>query len=507
MATKQESGILLRGGTVLAHDEDMHVRPLRADVLIKGNTIVKISEDLSVPVGTEVIDCIGKLLCPGFVNGHQHIWQTALKGQHANDTLVPYMPTGNLTSALYTLEDAFWGELSGAMESIDCGTTTVVDHSSLNQGPDYPKTILRALATSGLRATYAYCHPRIVTSWNPLKYADDSTSPWVMDTYEQLFAPCSDLGDNGRVRPGFAVDAIFGPSEPLQKLYKRIRSAGTAVITTHSCGGVMLHNGPSAAQILYQHGLLGPDILLSHATFPHDGDVELLRKAGAAVCTTPLTELQMGQPPVALEDDYYELASLGVDCHSWGSSFMPGQMRLLLQWARCDRAGRLLKEKGQWSLGTGVDVEKVFNLGTALGARAIGMGDQVGQIKEGYKADMVIFDTDTPSMCAAALDDPVAAIVLHSSERDVGTVIVDGVVRKQGGKLLDITATPAVGRQTTQVSGVEEGRKFSWNDVVARLLESRARIKKEMEGIDWESAVDSMIDLMHCDRSSLKQDH
>lgn len=140
MATKQESGILLRGGTVLAHDEDMHVRPLRADVLIKGKTIVKISEDLSVPVGTEVIDCIGKLLCPGFVNGHQHIWQTALKGQHANDTLVPYMPTGNLTSALYTLEDAFWGELSGAMESIDCGTTTVVDHSSLNQGPDYRKS-------------------------------------------------------------------------------------------------------------------------------------------------------------------------------------------------------------------------------------------------------------------------------------------------------------------------------------------------------------------------------
>ena len=47
------------------------------------------------------------------------------------------MPSGNLIGALYSPDDAFWGELSGAMEAIDAGTTCVVDHSSLNIGPEY----------------------------------------------------------------------------------------------------------------------------------------------------------------------------------------------------------------------------------------------------------------------------------------------------------------------------------------------------------------------------------
>ena len=90
------SSILLRGGTVLTHDEKNHVISLfQTDVLVRGNLITEIGKGLSPPIpDTEIIDCIGKIVSPGFVDTHHHLWQTQLKGRHVNQGLVPYMYAG-----------------------------------------------------------------------------------------------------------------------------------------------------------------------------------------------------------------------------------------------------------------------------------------------------------------------------------------------------------------------------------------------------------------------------
>ncbi len=115
--------------------------PVTTDILVEDSLISKIEPNIEL-VGsdgeiTKVIDCEDKLISPGFVNTHHHLWQTQYKGRHADQTLVEYMPSGNFTGSLYSLEDAFWGQLGGAMEAVDAGTTTVVDHSSLNLSPEY----------------------------------------------------------------------------------------------------------------------------------------------------------------------------------------------------------------------------------------------------------------------------------------------------------------------------------------------------------------------------------
>lgn len=133
------SKILLQGGTVLIHDANNHVMPTVADLLIERQLISRIAENIATGEDTKVVDCRGKIISPGFIDTHRHLWQTQYKGWHANQSLMEYLPRGNFSSALWSPEDLFWGELAGALESIEAGTTTVVDHSSCNVTPQFRK--------------------------------------------------------------------------------------------------------------------------------------------------------------------------------------------------------------------------------------------------------------------------------------------------------------------------------------------------------------------------------
>jgi cytosine/adenosine deaminase-related metal-dependent hydrolase len=97
-----KSSILLQGGTVLAHDKNDHVIILRdTDVLVCNDIIETIGQNIVPPSeSTEVIDCRGKIVSPGFVDTHHHLWQTQLKGRHAEQGLVAYMYSGRVTRPL-----------------------------------------------------------------------------------------------------------------------------------------------------------------------------------------------------------------------------------------------------------------------------------------------------------------------------------------------------------------------------------------------------------------------
>lgn len=109
--------ILLRGGTLLLHDSKEHIIPTKSDLLIIGNTITEISPHISPPKGTEVIDCTDKIVSPGFIDTHRHLWQTPLKGRHANELLLgnpsPIFPP--FPSRLYCYEIGVLGLIDGRL--------------------------------------------------------------------------------------------------------------------------------------------------------------------------------------------------------------------------------------------------------------------------------------------------------------------------------------------------------------------------------------------------------
>jgi cytosine/adenosine deaminase-related metal-dependent hydrolase len=105
------SSFLLQGGTILYHERDDSITPLKnADLLIEGNLIKAIGSNLPGSEKTRVIDCTNKIISPGFIDTHHHLWQSQLKGRFNDDTLLDYMPKGNMASYAFSKEDMYWGE-------------------------------------------------------------------------------------------------------------------------------------------------------------------------------------------------------------------------------------------------------------------------------------------------------------------------------------------------------------------------------------------------------------
>jgi cytosine/adenosine deaminase-related metal-dependent hydrolase len=93
------TSILLQGGTILYHNSDDTITTLKdTDLLIEGNTITKIALTIEPSTSTQIIDCRSKIITPGFIDTHHHLWQTQLKGRFHDDTLLDYMPRGNMVS-------------------------------------------------------------------------------------------------------------------------------------------------------------------------------------------------------------------------------------------------------------------------------------------------------------------------------------------------------------------------------------------------------------------------
>ncbi|KAL7901625.1 hypothetical protein HDV63DRAFT_404819 [Trichoderma sp. SZMC 28014] len=481
--------ILLRNATILVPGpaDGKPIVPLRShSLLIEGNKIARIANHIDAPSDkTQVIDCTGKIVSPGFIDTHHHVWQTLLKGRHADHSLLDYVPTGNMQSFNYTTEDIFWGELGGCLEALDAGTTTVVDHAHMNYSPAHSTNAIAAAVSSGIRSHFCYALMNRVTDWEPeLLMNTDFLPSWAVEQVEELIK-AGPYG-NGRVNIGLAFDAVFLPTELVADLYKRVRQAGAKVITTHYARNAIFGQH-SLVDVLDGHGVLGPDIIISHANQLLDSDAKKLSDANAAVSSTPDTEIQMGLGyPVCFRDNTSAISSLGVDCHSNNGSSIVNQMRLGLQAERGIRNQALL-ETGKVPKKLSLSVQDVFRLGTIGGAKAVGMQDQLGSLEEGKLADIVIFDGLSPSMICAAEEDPVAAIVLHSSIADIETVIVDGRIVKQQGKLVPVELDMSLSDFKPAKARLE------WSDVAKELLKSRQRVV-EAGNKTWKGNLDKAVE-------------
>lgn len=172
-------------------------------------------------------------------------------------------------------------------------------------------------------------------------------------------------------------------------------------------------------------------VIFSHASSITPANAALLRETNQYISITPESELHYGHdhPNTHLIQDQ---ASLGVDTHFTFSTDLITQARIWLQTVRRTLYRAVLEASGIPRTNP-MSVNQAFLLATRNGALALRRPD-LGIIAVGAKADVVVFNGDSPGMLGWL--DPVAAVILHSNVGDVETVIVDGKVVKRDGELL-----------------------------------------------------------------------
>lgn len=173
-------------------------------------------------------------------------------------------------------------------------------------------------------------------------------------------------------------------------------------------------------------------IIYSHAPFLADSDQKALRENNHFISITPESEFHFGHGQTT-GHLIIDQASLGLDTNWTFSGDMLSQTRLWLQNVRLTKPHRTL-ETGTLPRTNPFPVEEAFLMATRQGGRAL-RHDDIGVIKVGAKADLVVFNGDSPNMLGWS--DPIAAVVLHANPGDIEHVLVDEEFRKRDFKLVD----------------------------------------------------------------------
>lgn len=92
--------LLLQNGLVIQHGEHDSVRAVEnTDILIVDGIIKQIGKSIKPTPHAEVVDCTDKIISPGFINTHHHLWQTQLKGYGTDNCWLEYFSDGQYISS------------------------------------------------------------------------------------------------------------------------------------------------------------------------------------------------------------------------------------------------------------------------------------------------------------------------------------------------------------------------------------------------------------------------
>jgi 5-methylthioadenosine/S-adenosylhomocysteine deaminase len=418
--------MLIRGGTVLSMDPAIGDLP-RGDVLVEDDRIVAVQPEISADA--RVVDATGMIVIPGFVDTHRHTWEAAIRGSAPNATLDDYFVEILDTFApLYRPEDVYASNLAGSLECLNAGITTLVDWSHINNTPEHPDAAIRALRETGIRAQYAYgsANTSLADYWFESKIAipgDDVRR--IRETYFNSDAGLLTMALATR-GTGFCLDDV------VRSEWALARDLGIP-ITVHVAMG-RLAGRFAMVKHLGDMGLLGPDTTYIHCCYLSHEEWQMVADSGGTVSVAAQIESQMGHgwPPVAEAMSYGLRPSLSIDVVTTAPGDMFTNIRAAFAADRA-RANAVFWERNEAAEGM-LTARQMLEIATRNGAHVAGLEDRTGSLTPGKQADIVL--VDARALNVAPVIDPVAAVTLCADVSNVDTVIVAGVVRKRGGKLL-----------------------------------------------------------------------
>jgi cytosine/adenosine deaminase-related metal-dependent hydrolase len=404
------------------------------DILVSGDSIVQIAPHIQADAA-QVVDASGCIIIPGLINAHMHTWQTALRGLAANWTLLEYFK--NMHAGLATVfepQDLYIATLVGALNQLNCGTTTLVDWCHNNKTPAHNDAAIDGLLESGIRA--AFCHG------TPKPDPKPGEQP-----FWEVPHPRSEVERLLKKHQGNALlsihAAVLGPHYSTLEValhdFKMTKELGL-IASMHQGGGPA--RTPEGWEKLEAAGLLGSHINIVHGHALSDD--QLKRFCGLGMSFSAAAESEMsqghGHPITGRLLALGKAPSLGVDLESAVSGDMLTQARVALGIQRSLDNVAHRAAHGTIPPTSTITTRQALEWVTVEGARMLGQLDRIGSLKAGKQADLVMIRASDLNM--QPVHDAVSSVVMQTSLANIDSVMVAGRWKKRGGKLLDVDLIP-----------------------------------------------------------------
>ncbi len=420
--------ILVEHGIVVTVDRD---RRILADgsVLVDGRDIVQVGPARAVRPPRppdRVIDARRMAVLPGFVDTHVHLSEHVNRGLLLDDIPVDrYLPDWLIPLyAAITPEEEAASALLACLEMIRTGTTTFCEAGTLFD----VGAVADAVERIGMRAILGRWTWDLASGPGRLR----QTTAGGLRANEAMLAEVHGRA-GGRIGAWPLLLGFGTCSEPLMQSAK-------ALADRHGVGWGMMHfaSHPTRKTAdliplarLDGLGLLAPNTKLSHMVYVDEADIALLADRGVKISHCPTAGLKHTKG-LAAHGRFVEMLDRGV-CVSLGGDSGNGSnhfdmLRIMYLVATLYKDARL-------DVGL-MPPERVLEMATIRGAESLLLDRQIGSIEIGKRADLVLYDLDTPEW--RPLLNPLNNLVYAATGASVRTVLIDGRVVLDGGRITTV---------------------------------------------------------------------
>ena len=421
---------LIKAGWIVSMDE--RVGTLReAELLVEDDRIAAVGKNLAAQADAE-IDAREMIVLPGLVNAHLHTFQSALRGLGSDWTAPEYFrhQAGDL-STRYAPEDNYLGNLLGALNQIDHGVTTLLDFCHNLKSREQAERSLDGLEESGIRAVFA-----MARGMDKPMTPDTPQAAGRLPLREEAVALRKGrlASDGGRVTLALAMSGPHWSTYEVCVDHARLAKELGILLCSHATKRSDQARVPDGYERLAADGLLGPDHNLVHCQLLTDEELRQILETGASITSTCMNELH-DYPEFPAAGRVHALGflpSIGVDVEVQVPADMWRETQTALRAAR-QEAMMGLAAKGRKAERIPVPSRDALAWATLGGARALMLEDRVGSLAPGKKADLILLRAGDLNLYP--VHDPVFAVE-QAHAGNVDTVMIDGVLRKQHGRML-----------------------------------------------------------------------
>jgi len=420
---KEKANLLLSGGTVLTMDAQNRLIDDGA-VVIRGDTIVAVGRRADLESRYQAvrrIDARGKLVMPGLINGHTHATMSLFRGiaddVNLQDWLTKFIFPAEAKNVTENFVSA--GTQLGVLEMIHGGTTTYVDMYY------FEDAVARATKAAGMRG---------VLGETMLDFpAPDNKSVAAALSYTETFL--KHWKGDPLIRAAVAPHAIYTASEATLRAASGLARRYQAPIVIHvaetkkEADDSRAKNHASPVVYLDRIGLLGPDVIAAHCIWIDATDIAVLAKKNVGCVHNPSSNMMLasGVAPVGAMLAAHVPVGLGTDGPA-------GSNNDLDMMEEIDLAAKLQKITRMDPQALGA--QKVVEMATSLGARAIHMEKEIGSLEPGKKADVIVLDLDAPH--AVPLYNFYSQIAYALKASDVRSVVIGGRIVMENRRVLTL---------------------------------------------------------------------